>query len=189
MWMDEGIDTGDIVYQRYVAIEPEESAGELSARLAEIGAGLLVETLRAVERGQAPRHAQNRSIGRYCRKLRKEQGVIDWSAAPENLARHVRAMTPWPGAQTAFQAADPAPALPLIVEAARVLDEIPRAEPPGSVLAPTAVGPTEGVPVACVGGAVEIVRVRPAGKRSMDAAEWWRGVRATAGRFVSEPIP
>jgi methionyl-tRNA formyltransferase len=182
MWMDEGIDTGDVIYQRYVPILPEETAGALSERLSHLGARLLVDTLRAVERGEAPRHPQAREAGRYCRKLRKEQGVIDWATAPEPLVRHVRAMTPWPGAQTALEAVG---ASALIVEEARVLDEIAREAAPGSVLPQSAVGPTSGVPVACAGGAVEVLRVRPAGKRSMSAADWWRGVRTSGSRFAT----
>jgi methionyl-tRNA formyltransferase len=189
MWMDKGIDTGDVVYQRYVSILPEESAGALSARLATIGADLLVETLHAIERGDAPRHRQDRAAGRYCRKLRKEQGIIDWALGPEALARHVRAMTPWPGAQTAFVDGGAAGAHVLIVEEARVLDEIGRDAVPGTVLPPAAVGPTAGVPVACTGGSVELLRVRPAGKHSMNAADWWRGVRAPHGRFSGAELP
>jgi methionyl-tRNA formyltransferase len=177
LWMDEGIDTGDLVFQRYLPILPEETAGELSERLAEAGAALLVDTLRAIERGAAPRLPQDRAAGSYCRKLRKEQGVIDWSADAERVARHVRAMTPWPGAQASFAGSD------LLVERARVLDLLPRAAAPGTVLGPAEVGPAEGVAVACGRGAVELVAVRPAGKAGMAAGAWWRGLRAAGGRF------
>jgi len=177
MWLDDGIDTGDMVLQRYVPIDPEETAGELSDRLAHEGAKLLVDTLRAIEAGTAPRHPQDRNAGRYCRKLRKEQGAIDWSADAERVARHVRAVTPWPGARAALGDVE------VTIERARVLDLIQRAMESGMVLSAAEVGPSEGPVVACGRGALELVRVRPAGKKSMAAGDWWRGMRASGGRF------
>jgi len=177
MWLDDGIDTGDMVLQRYVPIDPEETAGELSDRLAHEGAKLLVDTLRAIAGGTAPRHPQDRNAGGYCRKLRKEQGVIDWSAGAERVARHVRAVTPWPGARTAFGSVE------VTVERARVFDLVSRESEPGTVLSAAEAGPSEGPVVACGRGALELVRVRPAGKTSMAAGDWWRGMRASGGRF------
>ncbi|HKA24540.1 MAG TPA: methionyl-tRNA formyltransferase [Candidatus Eisenbacteria bacterium] len=177
MWLDDGIDTGDMVFQRYVPIDPEETAGELSDRLAHEGAKLLVDTLRAIEAGTAPRHPQDRNAGRYCRKLRKEQGAIDWSADAERVARHVRAVTPWPGARTVFGDIE------VTVERARVFDLVARGAAPGTVLSAAEAGPSDGPVVACGRGALELVRVKPAGKKSMAAGDWWRGLRESAGRF------
>jgi methionyl-tRNA formyltransferase len=189
MWMDAGIDTGDVILQRYTPIHPEENAGELAERLSRLGAQLLVETVRAVERGAAPRLPQDPQAGSYCRKLRKEHGVIVWQQDAERVARHVRAMTPWPGAHTVFEpeAAPGAPAAhgqALLVERARVRDRLARAVPPGRVLGPDQVGHAEGVVVACQRGALELVTVRPAGKRSMPALDWWHGQRGAAGHFL-----
>ena len=189
MWMNAGIDTGDVILQRYTPIHPEENAGELAGRLSQLGARLLVETVRAVERGAAPRLPQDPQAGSYCRKLRKEHGVILWQQDAERVARHVRAMTPWPGAHTVFEpAAAPgageAHGQALLVEQARVLDRLPRETPPGRVLGPEQTGPVEGVVVACRRGALELVTVRPAGKRSMPAAAWWHGLRGAAGHFL-----
>jgi methionyl-tRNA formyltransferase len=181
IWMDEGIDTGDVILQREVAIDPEETAGELSERLSREGAGLLVETLRAIEAGTAPRQPQDKSVGRYCRKLRKEQGVIDWSGDAEGVARHVRAMTPWPGARSSFRAEPTAEPVEVTVERARVLDSVARDVAPGTVVPLAASSPA----VACGRGALELVRVRPAGRKSMAASDWWRGLRAAGGRFGS----
>jgi methionyl-tRNA formyltransferase len=177
MWLDDGIDTGDIVHQRYVPIDPEETAGELTDRLAHEGAKLLVDSLRAIATGAAPRHPQDRSAGRYCRKLRKEQGAIDWSADAERVARHVRAVTPWPGARTAFGEVE------VTIERARVFDLVAREVTPGTVLSAAEAGPSDGPVIACGKGALELTHVRPAGKKSMAARDWWRGLRASAGRF------
>jgi methionyl-tRNA formyltransferase len=190
MWMNAGIDTGDVILQRYTPIQPEESAGELAERLSQLGARLLVQTLREVGQGTAPRLPQDLQAGSYCRKLRKEHGVILWAQDAERVARHVRAMTPWPGAHTVFEP-DPAgggAAEPhghaLLVERARVLDRLARAVAPGHVLGADRVGPAEGVVVACKRGALELLTVRPAGKRSMSALDWWRGLHGAAGSFL-----
>jgi methionyl-tRNA formyltransferase len=196
MWMNAGIDTGDVILQRYTPIQPEESAGELAERLSRLGARLLVETLREVERGTAPRAPQDLKAGSYCRKLRKEHGVILWAQDAERVARHVRAMTPWPGAHTVFEpeaggdGRAEAHGQALLVERARVLDRLVRDVAPGRVLAADRVGPAQGVVVACQRGALELVTVRPAGKRSMPALDWWHGLRGAAGHFLcpgSEP--
>lgn len=197
LWMDEGIDTGDLIYQRYLPIHPEESAGELAERLANLGASVLVDTVRAIERDTAPRVPQSREAGSYCRKLRKEHGIIDWMQDAERVARHVRAMTPWPGAHTVFEPsgdggedAEQSRPQAVIVERARVLDRVDREVVPGVVLGAEHVGPSEGVVVACRRGALELVTVHPAGKRSMPARDWWHGLHGDGGRFLcpgSEP--
>ena len=183
MWLDDGIDTGDIVYQRYVPIDPEETAGELSDRLAHEGAQLLVHSLRAIDAGTAPRHAQDRSAGRYCRKLRKEQGAVDWTADAERVARHVRAVTPWPGARATFVKDDAGEPIEITVERARVFDLVARSAAPGTVLGQSESGPADGPVVACGKGALELTHVRPAAKKSMLARDWWRGLRTSGGRF------
>lgn len=196
MWMNAGIDTGDVILQRYTPILPEETAGDLAERLSHLGARVLVETLREVERGTAPRLPQDLRSGTYCRKLRKEHGVITWAGDAERVVRHVRAMSPWPGAHTVFEPEDAAGApdgsrgQALVVERARVLDRLVRDAAPGRVLHAESVGPAEGLVVACARGAVELLAVRPAGKRSMAAADWWRGLRVPGGFFLcpgSEP--
>lgn len=177
LWMDEGIDTGDVIFQRTVPIGDEETAGELSARLSQEGSALLVETVRAIERGQAPRTPQDRAAGTYCRKLRKEEGAVDWSRDAESLVRHVRAMTPWPGAFTAL-ARPEGETLRLTIERTRAA-EAPIPGEPGSVRL------AGGRLLAATGrGALELVTVRPAGGRSLAAPEWWRGLRLEEGRFV-----
>jgi methionyl-tRNA formyltransferase len=187
IWMDPGIDTGDMILQRRIAIGAEENTGELTARLAEVGAALLVETVRAIAAGTAPRTPQDRSTGRYCKKLKKGEGAIDWSTDAESITRHVRAMTPWPGAFSELEvgsAGGEAVRQPLRIERARVVDSPGGSAPSGTVrLAP--VGDTgHGVIVTCGEGSVELVTVRPAGKRSMAAGDWWRGLRVSEGRLV-----
>lgn len=177
LWMDDGIDTGDVIAQRRVVIGEEETAGELSERLSQAGAELLVETVQAVEAGTAARTAQDRSAGTYCRKLKKRDGALDWSQPADQVVRRVRAMTPWPGAFTDLVAAGRDPVRVLIERARPVAG--PRPGEPGTV-------GLDGKRLVVVAGkgAVELITVRPAGKRALHAPDWWRGLRLEEGRFV-----
>ena len=98
MMTDKGMDTGDILLKREVAILPQETAGELVDRLAKVGAELLIETLRAIERGDCPREKQDESQASYYPLLKKEMGRMDFSKTARELVNFVRGMTPWPGA-------------------------------------------------------------------------------------------
>ena len=75
LWMDEGIDTGDLILQRWVGIEPGDHAGSLAARLATLGAPLLAESLLMAHAGEAPRRPQVREEGSYAPRLRKKEGL------------------------------------------------------------------------------------------------------------------
>jgi methionyl-tRNA formyltransferase len=189
MWMDAGIDTGDVILQRRIAIGEEENSGELAGRLSEAGAPLLVETVAAIAAGTAPRTPQDKSVGRYCKKLKKSAGTIDWSRDAAAVSRHVRAMTPWPGAFTDLEHETDrgSERLPLRIERARPREALPDSAPVGTVRL-GAIGAGEGVVVTCGEGAVELVTVRPAGKRSMPAVDWWRGLRIERGRLLP-PLP
>lgn len=101
MYMDEGVDTGDIILQSTTPIGPEETAGELFDRLAAQGAELLVETLRLVERGEAPRRAQE-GESCYASMLDKELAELDFTAPAQAVHDRVRGLNPWPVAYTFF---------------------------------------------------------------------------------------
>ena len=100
MWMDEGLDTGDILLKEEVAIEPNETAGMLHDRLAALAPGGLMQALRLIEKGEAPRIKQNDAEASYVGRLKKEDGEVDWNQTAGALDCHVRAMTPWPSAFT-----------------------------------------------------------------------------------------
>ncbi len=180
LWMNEGIDTGDVILQRRVAIGPEETAGELTAKLSREGGALIVETVRAVERGNAPRTPQDRAAGSYARKLRKEDGAIDWTQDAEHIARHVRAMTPWPGASTGLDTGG-GKWLRVQVERARAV-----VGPAGAVSGTVRLDRGRLV-VACGRDGLELVAVRPAGSTTLPATDWWRGLRLEEGRFQRPP--
>lgn len=100
MFMDEGLDTGAMILQRETPIRADDTAGSLGARLAELGAGLLVETLDQLSGGRAPRRIQDDSLATYAPRLRKEDGLVRWTGAGKQVYNQVRGLDPWPGAYT-----------------------------------------------------------------------------------------
>lgn len=102
MFTDRGIDTGDMLLRRETAILPGETAGELTARLAELGAEVLIETLAALEAGTLVRTPQDEALASYQPMLTKEDGLLDWSRDARELECQVLGVNPWPGAYTPF---------------------------------------------------------------------------------------
>lgn len=98
MMTDAGIDTGDILLQEGTAIAPAETAGELTERLAVLGASLLTQTLRCMEANACPRIKQDDAIATRHPMLTKETGRIDWARDAQAIANLVRGVNPWPGA-------------------------------------------------------------------------------------------
>ncbi len=98
MYMAEGLDTGDIISQSATAIDPDEDASALHDRLAEMGAELLVETLRSIERGTAERRPQDDALSSYAPMLSKELSPVDWSKSARQIHDQIRGLSPWPSA-------------------------------------------------------------------------------------------
>jgi len=180
IWMDEGIDTGDCILQRWVAIEPDDDAATLAHRLATLGGPLLAESLLLAHAGKAPRTRQPR-LGSYAKKLAKKDGAIDWAHDAVTVWNHQRAVTPWPGAFTACRGKR------LSVVRARPEHGLPAADPPGTVIAVE----SSGVTVSCAPGALRLLRVRPESRSDMEAGEWARGARILPGERLTavEEIP
>ncbi len=103
MRIDAGLDTGDILLQRETEIGPEETAIELSERLAAMGAALLVETLAGLTAGTIVARKQESSQATLAPMLTKENGAIDWSRTAGEISNQVRGFVPWPGAYTWFR--------------------------------------------------------------------------------------
>jgi methionyl-tRNA formyltransferase len=101
--MDAGIDTGAMLSQRAVPIQPDDTAATLGARLATLGADLLVETLPAYIAGDLRPQPQSNDLATYAPVLKKEDGLLDFSHTAFELSRQVRAMNPWPGAYMVWQ--------------------------------------------------------------------------------------
>jgi len=103
MRMDAGVDSGPLLNQRSLEIKPAETALGLSARLAELGAELLIETLPCYLRGEIVAQAQDETLATYAPMLKKEDGELDFKLSAVELERKVRAFQPWPGAFTSWQ--------------------------------------------------------------------------------------
>jgi methionyl-tRNA formyltransferase len=166
--MDDGIDTGDILGMESVAVDPDDDAGTLAARLAAVGGPLLAASLLSLHAGTATWTPQDRAAGSYARKLRKTDGIVDWSLPARTVRDHARAVTPWPGATA-------------MLDHRRVLLLRTRVATgsgaPGEVLS---ISP-EGVTVACGDGALELRELKPEGRAAMAAVEWARGARLSPG--------
>ncbi|MDB5307230.1 MAG: fmt [Gemmataceae bacterium] len=98
-----GLDSGDMILQEAIAILPDETTGELEARLAQLGAKLAVEAVRKYQAGgPVEGKKQDPALVTKAPKIKKEFGLIDWTKPAEEIGRHVRAMQPWPTAYTFF---------------------------------------------------------------------------------------
>jgi methionyl-tRNA formyltransferase len=161
MYMDEELDTGDILLQRSVEILPNDTGGSLHDRLAQIAPDALLESLRLVVAGNAPRIAQDNARATYAPKLKREHGQIDWSESAEVIERKIRAYNPWPGALMKVDRQN------LKVFSASVVDLNGQ---PGEVLRSD-----KDLIVAAGKGALSLTEVQLEGKRRMTAAEFLRG--------------
>lgn len=104
MRIDAGMDTGDMLLQREMEIGAKEAAPELVARMAELGAPLMAETLRGLNAGTLAARQQNHAEASLAPMLKREFGLIDWSLTATNIFNRIRGFAPWPGAYTHFRA-------------------------------------------------------------------------------------
>jgi methionyl-tRNA formyltransferase len=100
MYMDEGLDTGDVLLEKRIEIAADDTGGSLHDRLAEIAPAALEDALTTLREGAAPRTPQNPSATTYAPKLNREDGRIDWKESAALIERKIRAFDPWPGAFT-----------------------------------------------------------------------------------------
>ncbi|MFZ0739165.1 MAG: methionyl-tRNA formyltransferase [Candidatus Acidiferrales bacterium] len=103
MRIDAGLDTGPMLEKTEIGIATDETAPELSRRLADAGAPLIVNTLRKLERGEITPEAQDSSKATLAPPLKKEDGRIDWSQSSREIYNRIRGLEPWPGAHTTFR--------------------------------------------------------------------------------------
>lgn len=173
--MSPRIDAGGMIAVARTPIDPDETAGELEARLAELGAPLIVEAIAAIASGTAAIQPQDRSRVTRAPKLTREDGRIDWSRTAREIHDLVRAMQPWPRAVTSWRPAADRPSIPMTV----LRTEVIAAElgAPGTVLS-GAPGP---LVVAAGEGAVRLLEIQVPGKKPMPAEEFLKGNRIQPG--------
>jgi methionyl-tRNA formyltransferase len=167
------LDEGDVLLEERLAIGPRENAGELLGRLATLGGEVVVRALDLVESGRAVYTPQDPARATYARRVRKEQGRIDWAKSAAEIERLVRAMTPWPGARALAPGGKE-----IVVLEGRAVDpgEGSPGREPGSILESA-----RGLLVATGSGAFELLAVKPSGGVRMDGAAWMRGARLAPG--------
>lgn len=172
------LDAGDMLAQDALDIGPEETTGEVEARLAQLGARLAIDTVAKLALGPVHGRAQDKSQVSKAPKLTKEHGAIDWSRSAQQVCNQIRAMQPWPTAYTFLHRAGQ-PALRLMILKVRPAQGLQDAHSPGEVL-PSADRAAFQVAVGN-GTVVEVLMVQPAGKRAMAVAEFLRGHRLQPG--------
>jgi methionyl-tRNA formyltransferase len=187
--MTTGLDAGDVLAQEAADIGPEETTGEVEARLAVVGARLALDVVNRLAVGPVAGTKQDPTQATKAPKLTKEHGAIDWSRPAAAVCNHVRAMQPWPTAYT-FWCRPGQPPLRLIICRARVNEDVDFED----ALAPGELGWTRTGPRLFVGSgsddAVEILELQPAGKKRMTAVEFLRGRPPRPGdRLGPEPGP
>jgi methionyl-tRNA formyltransferase len=165
MRMDEGLDTGPIVAQREVPLEGTEVTPDLEARLAELGADLLIEVLPGWLEGSVTASPQPVDGATLTRLLRREDGRLDPAKTAAELERQVRAYQPWPGSFLDHDGAR------LKVWAASVLGQDVTVEPGTVILTEGTLG------LGTADGVLRLDEVQPAGKRRMSGADYRRGKR------------
>ena len=166
MFMDAGMDTGDIIDTLTTPIGENETAGELFERLAPLGARLLSTTLAAIADGTVTRRPQNDAEATMAPMLEKAMGRLDLTRPARELHNQVRGMNPWPGAFCT------AGGKTLKIHETRVAAG---SGAPGTLLC------ADPVTVACGEGALQLVTVQPEGKPRMAAEAWLRGARLPQG--------
>lgn len=183
MQMDAGMDTGPTLTQRSIPIGDQETAPELSARLAQAGADLLSETLPRVERGDVVPELQDDSQATYAPMLRREHGAIDWALSAREIANRVRAFQPWPATYTSFRGAR------LIIWRGRETSKSALGNcfafdsRPGTILTID----DAGITILCSAStALLIQEVQVEGKRRVSAREFANGARLEPGQRINE---
>lgn len=175
MLLVDRMDAGPTLLQRRTPIGPEETAGEVTSRLAALGADLLVVTLDGLAAGTVQPRPQDDARATLAPKLAKEDGRIDWGRGVREIVDLVRGVNPWPGAATSWEGR------PVKVwKAAAAVGPWPAAAP-GTVLA---AAPREGLIVAAGDGPVSLTLVQAEGKKALPAAEFLTGHPIPAGTVL-----
>ena len=178
--VDEGTDTGPIVAATPLELDPRETTGSLTERLADLGAAMIVDTLaRLARQGSLAVTAQPSEGASYATKILRGDALLDWSQDAAALDRRIRAMSPSPGALAGWRGK------PVKIHAAVPIVRVAEAEP-GTIIAAAA----QGIDVACGRGTVlRVMQLQPAAGKSMPAPAFLAGYRPRPGERLEPGRP
>ena len=190
-----GLDSGDMILQETIDILPDETTGEMEARLAVLGAKLAVEAVRMYQSGEPVLGMkQDPALVTKAPKIKKEFGLIDWSKPAEEICRHVRAMQPWPTAYTFLHRPGKEPMRVIVhrTEDGPVCPCGPDRPPPGTINCGGNNPVTGTVVIGVWPGDTQLVllsELQPAGKKKMTAEEFLRGYPIVEGMRFGPEVP
>lgn len=173
MWMDATLDTGDILLKSVVPIDPADTTGTLTPRLAQAGAELLIETLDRLQAGTCPRNPQDHSQATFAPPITPDDSRVRWEDTAERTRNRIRAFSPRPGVFTEINGRR----IKLWQVVTRPEGDEGTANEIGVVLAIT----KQGVEVTTGGGILQLVEVQQENSRRMSASDWARGARIVPG--------
>ncbi len=180
MLMDAGMDTGAILGQAQVPVSPEDTAGDVARRMAEVGGALLVSTLQKWMRGTVVAQPQNESEATLAPMLTKEDGLLDWKQSATMIANRIRGLSPWPGAHTFVEGERWGIWNVQVVEEDNGVDVLsPREKPvvPGTIMGITKYA----IHVQTGQGMLHLIEIQPANTKRMAVADYVAGHRLEAG--------
>jgi methionyl-tRNA formyltransferase len=169
MKMDAGVDTGDIIAMKSVAILPETTHGELEDQLGDLGADMILETLNDLECSLANARKQPEEGATYAKKIEKDSSRINWNDSAKNILRHIKAFSPDPAAWTEIDG------LRVKIIDAKIADE-------ECNLQCGLLG--ENMIVACQTGSLKLTVVQPSGKNKMSGEAFIRGRKDLVGKIA-----
>ncbi len=173
MKMDEGLDTGPVAMTATVPIDADMTAGELHDRLKMVGAGLMVDAMGALERGELKPVPQAVEGASYAGKIMKEETRVNWNSPAEKVHNHIRGLAPFPGAWCEMPVSGKVERVKLLRSTLSTGEGMP-----GEVI-------DDDLAVACGDGAVRLVKVQRAGGKPIAAADFLRGAMLEKGARLS----
>jgi len=182
MFMDEGMDTGDILIQREMQIKEDDNAGTIHNELSRMGSNIILETLDGIEKGTISRIKQDAAIATYAPKIKKEDCLIDWSIGAKEIVNRIRGLTPAPGAYTSYNG-----------KRLKIIEAVIPPRPPlekggwgdlkkGEVFEVN----RNGIKVICGNGLVIIKNLQLEGKRVMGVGEFISGHNIKTGEMFGQ---
>ena len=175
MYMDEGLDTGDIIMQKEISIEDDMDHGTLESVLAESGADLLLDTLKVLENGSAVRIPQDNSKASYAQMITRDDEIISWSHSAETVHNTIRALCPKPGAYTTIAENK------IKIFKSRVVNTNGNGVV-GQINSLT----SEGFVVQTGAGLLEILEIQKAGKKRMSSSDFLKGFKLEPGTLIGD---